>query len=91
MTHRHSHLCTSRAASSQLKKKGLIQNSSYTAGNGVSGDCSYDYDGMTPTVGLTGYNMLPTNDQDAVMQHLAEVGPLAVSVYARYEEENVME
>ena len=38
---------------------------------------------MTPTVGLTGYNMLPTNDQDAVMQHLAEVGPLAVSVYAR--------
>ena len=29
------------------------------------------------------YNMLPTNDQDAVMQHIAEVGPLAVSVYAR--------
>merc|ERR1712227_786903 len=51
-------------------------------GNGVSGDCSYDYDGMTPSVGLSGYNMLPTNDQDAVMQHLAEVGPLAVSVYA---------
>ena len=51
----------------------------------MSGDCSYDYDGMTPTVGLTGYNMLPTNDQDAVMQHLAEVGPLAVSVYARRE------
>ena len=64
-------------------KKSLILNSRYTAGNGVSGDCSYDYDGMTPTVGLTGYNMLPTNDQDAVMQHLAEVGPLAVSVYAR--------
>ena len=58
---------------------------SYTAGNGVTGDCEYDYDGMTPTVGLTGYNMLPTNDQDAVMQHLAEVGPLAVSVYARCE------
>jgi len=54
----------------------------YTAGNGVSGDCEYDYDGMTPSVGLSGYNMLPTNDQDAVMQHLAEVGPLAVSVYA---------
>jgi len=54
----------------------------YTAGNGVTGDCEYDYNGMTPTVGLTGYNMLPTNDQDAVMQHLAEVGPLAVSVYA---------
>ena len=61
----------------------IILISSYTAGNGVSGDCSYDYDGMTPSVGLSGYNMLPTNDQDAVMQHLAEVGPLAVSVYAR--------
>ena len=49
----------------------------------MTGDCSYDYDGMTPSVGLSGYNMLPTNDQDAVMQHIAEVGPLAVSVYAR--------
>ena len=60
-----------------------LLNFRYTAGNGNTGDCEYDYNGMTPTVGLTGYNMLPTNDQDAVMQHLAEVGPLAVSVYAR--------
>ena len=61
----------------------VILISRYTAGNGVTGDCSYDYDGMTPTVGLSGYNTLPSNDQDAVMQHIAEVGPLAVSVYAR--------
>merc|ERR1719190_116285 len=55
----------------------------YTSGNGgVTGDCEYDYNGMPPVVGLTGYNTLPANDQDAVMQHLAEVGPLAVAVYA---------
>merc|ERR1711874_199541 len=47
-----------------------------------TGDCEYDYNGMPPAVGLTGYNTLTPNDQDAVMTHLAEVGPLAVAVYA---------
>jgi len=55
----------------------------YTSGNGGNtGDCEYDYNGMPPVVGLTGYNTLTANDQDAVMTHLAEVGPLAVAVYA---------
>jgi len=54
----------------------------YTAGNGNTGDCEYDYNGMPPSVGLTGYTILDPNNQDAVMQHLAEVGPLAVAVYA---------
>jgi len=54
----------------------------YTAGNGVTGDCSYDYNGMAPSVGVTGYETLTPNSQEEVMQHLAEVGPLAVSVYA---------
>ena len=40
---------------------------------------------MPPSVGLTGYQILEANNQDAVMQHLAEVGPLAVAVYARCE------
>jgi len=44
--------------------------------------CKYDYSNIKPVVGLTGYNTLPPNDQDAVMQHLAEVGPLGVAVYA---------
>merc|ERR1719259_979024 len=48
----------------------------YTAGNGNTGDCEYDYNGMPPSVGLTGYTILDPNNQDAVMQHLAEVGPL---------------
>merc|ERR1719384_2065100 len=45
----------------------------YTAGNGNTGDCEYDYNGMPPSVGLTGYTILDPNNQDAVMQHLAEV------------------
>merc|ERR1712203_385773 len=55
----------------------------YTSGSTTqTGDCEYDYNGMPPVVGLTGYNTLTANDQDAVMTHLAEVGPLAVAVYA---------
>jgi len=44
--------------------------------------CSYDLTGKAPVAGITGYNTLPSNNMEAVMQHLAEVGPLAVSVAA---------
>merc|ERR1711936_782862 len=55
----------------------------YTSGSTTqTGDCMYDFDGTAPVTGLTGYNTLTANDQDAVMTHLAEVGPLAVAVYA---------
>merc|ERR1712126_234752 len=54
----------------------------YTAGGGNQGECEYDFSNMRPVVGITGYNALAPNDQDAVMTHLAEVGPLAVAVYA---------
>merc|ERR1712198_825678 len=37
--------------------------------------------GSIPQLGYT-YNTLAPNDQDAVMTHLAEVGPLGVAVYA---------
>ena len=33
----------------------------------------YDFTNTAPVVGITGYNTLAPNDQDAVMQHLAEV------------------
>ena len=60
-----------------------ISQPRYTAGSGNTGSCEYDFNGMPPSVGLTGYQILEANNQDAVMQHLAEVGPLAVAVYAR--------
>merc|ERR1712055_787500 len=47
----------------------------YTATTGV---CEYDFENTAPVVGITGYNTLPPNNQDAVMTHLAEKGPLAV-------------
>merc|ERR1711971_107435 len=33
----------------------------------------YDFTNTAPVVGITGYNTLAPNDQDAVMTHLAEV------------------
>ena len=62
-----------------------VSHPRYTAGSGNTGSCEYDFNGMPPSVGLTGYQILEANNQDAVMQHLAEVGPLAVAVYARCE------
>ena len=55
----------------------------YTSGStGDGATCLYDYSNTAPVVGITGYNTLTANDQDAVMTHLAEVGPLGVAVYA---------
>jgi len=55
----------------------------YTSGSTTeTGDCMYDFTNTAPVVGITGYNTLAPNDQEAVMTHLAEVGPLGVAVYA---------
>ena len=55
----------------------------YESGStGDGGDCSYDLASKTPVVGLTGYNSLTPNDEAAVMQHIAEVGPLAIALDA---------
>merc|ERR1719216_530101 len=45
-------------------------------------DCQYDLASVSPVASITGYNNLPPNDQDAIMAHLANVGPLAISVAA---------
>ena len=47
----------------------------------LTGTCLYDLANTAPMVGITGYNTI-TNDQEATMTHLAEVGPLAVAVDA---------
>jgi cathepsin L len=44
--------------------------------------CQYDVSGTAPVATITGYDNLPSNDQDAVMAHIANVGPLAISVAA---------
>jgi len=53
-----------------------------SGGTTNSEDCTYDLSSMSPAVGLQGYDTLPPNNQEAVMQHLAEVGPLAIAVDA---------
>merc|ERR1711970_314324 len=54
----------------------------YKSGSsGQTGSCGYDISDTPPVVGLSGYDTM-TNDQDAVMEHLANVGPMAVAVAA---------
>ena len=48
----------------------------------VGGECNYDLSSMTPMVGLTGYNSLTPNDEMAVMEHIANVGPLSIALDA---------
>merc|ERR1712241_1049130 len=44
-------------------------------------DCLYDINNTAPKIGITGYDTF-SNDQVATMNHLANVGPLAVAVDA---------
>jgi len=53
-----------------------------SGGNGQTGSCDFDMENTTPVVTLRGYDTLPANNQDAVMNHLANVGPLAINVDA---------
>ena len=46
---------------------------SYKGGTTNTESCMYNYDSMAPVATITGYNNLPPNDQDAIMQHIAEV------------------
>jgi len=68
-----------------LQLFGLVLDSDYPYVSGTSADseeCNYDLSSITPAVALNGYEALPANDADAVMQHLAEVGPLAIAADA---------
>ena len=46
---------------------------------GLAGWCKYDVERRTPYVGITGYDTLPPNDLEAAMNHIANVGPLAIA------------
>ena len=43
-------------------------------------DCRYSLTSTSPVVSISGYNVLDSNNYQAVMNHLANVGPLAVAV-----------
>jgi len=64
---------------------GHVEEDAYPYVSGTSGsteDCEYNLDNLTPVVGLTGYTILTANNVQAVMEHVAEVGPLSVAVDA---------
>jgi len=55
----------------------------YTSGNtGSTGSCNYNANSMDAPATLRGYELLPRNNYEAVMNHLANVGPLSVAVDA---------
>ena len=55
----------------------------YTSGEtGETGECTYDANTQTAAVYVRGYETLPHNSLEAVMNHVATVGPLGISVDA---------
>ena len=55
----------------------------YTSGQtGETGECMYDAESQTAAAYVRGYVTLPHNDLDAVMNHIANIGPLGISVDA---------
>lgn len=55
----------------------------YTSGTtGETGECMYDAESQTAAVYVRGYETLPHNSLEAVMNHIANVGPLGISVDA---------
>ena len=58
---------------------GQISESDYPYVSGStsqSESCQYDLSSLTPVAAITGYNNLPSNDQEAVMDHLANVNKI---------------
>lgn len=46
----------------------------YTSGTTMdTGSCEYDLASLSPVAAISGYDNLPVNDQDAIMNHIANV------------------
>ena len=55
----------------------------YTSGRtGRTGDCNYDAESQTAAAYNRGYETLPHNDYEVFMNHVATIGPLAISADA---------
>nr|AKO90284.1 cathepsin O [Tigriopus japonicus] len=65
---------------------GLVSEADWpyqSGSNGATGDCN-DSSDMNKAVTVRGYELLPRNDYNAILNHLATVGPLAVAVDASF-------
>jgi len=64
---------------------GQVKEEDYPYMSGTTAEteeCGYDLSTKKPVASITGYDNLPANDQAAIMNHIANVGPLAISVAA---------
>lgn len=64
---------------------GMVSEEDYPYVSGDSmqtEDCMYDLNNMPAVAGVTGYNTLPSNNQEALMEVVATVGPVTVAVDA---------
>merc|ERR1712156_608708 len=60
-----------------------VEDYPYTSGNmGITGNCKYSPNSMDTLATVRGYETLPRNNLEAVMNHIANVGPLSVAVAA---------
>jgi len=62
---------------------GQVSESDYpyiSGGTSNSEECQYNLANLTPVAAISGYDNLPPNNQEAIMDHIANVGPLAISV-----------
>ena len=64
---------------------GLVKESDYpyiSGSTGHTGECTTDFRKTPATAIIRGYEKLPTNDMAVIMNHIANVGPLVVSIDA---------
>ena len=58
----------------------------YTSGTTMdTGSCEYDLASLNPVAAISGYDNLPVNDQDAIMNHIANVFNLCLNNLAKLE------
>ena len=50
-----------------------------------TGSCEYDLASLDPVAAISGYDNLPVNDQDAIMNHIANVFNLCLNNLAKLE------
>jgi hypothetical protein len=63
------------------KSVAFFTHSLYNVGNTMNTEkCRYDYANLKPVASITGYDNLPVNNQQAVLEHLATVSCLPFSI-----------
>ena len=60
---------------------GVVSEAEYPADDPLDVNCHYSPKNQTPMVYVRGYETLPRNNYDAIINHIANVGPLSVTIF----------